>query len=89
MKHLIIFTYVLLLILLASATIIEHHQGSAFVSDHIYHTPWFVALWALATLLMIYALVKRKLWHRLPLLMLHLSFAVILGGGLLTYFTST
>lgn len=36
MKHLIIFTYVLLLILLASATIIEHHQGSAFVSDHIY-----------------------------------------------------
>ena len=89
MKHLIIFTYVFLLILLASATIIEHHQGSAFVSDHIYHTPWFVALWALATLLMIYALVKRKLWHRLPLLMLHLSFAVILGGGLLTYFTST
>ena len=89
MKHLIIFTYVLLLILLASATIIEHHQGSAFVSDHIYHTPWFVVLWALATLLMIYALVKRKLWHRLPLLMLHLSFAVILGGGLLTYFTST
>ncbi len=89
MKHLIISTYVFLLILLASATIIEHHQGSAFVSDHIYHTPWFVVLWALATLLMIYALVKRKLWHRLPLLMLHLSFAVILGGGLLTYFTST
>lgn len=89
MKHLIIFTYVFLLILLASATIIEHHQGSAFVSDHIYHTPWFVALWALATLLMIYALVKRKLWHRLPLLMLHLSFAIILGGGLLTYLTST
>ena len=89
MKHLILLIYIFLLLLLGSTTFIEHSQGSVFVSDHIYHAPWFCALWILVTLLMTYALIKQKLWHRIPVFMLHLSFVVILGGGLLTFLTST
>lgn len=88
MKQLIIILYVLLLVLLGSATFVEHSRGSEWVSVHIYHTAWFCVLWAVLTALMVWAVCKTKLWKRASVVLLHLSFVAILGGALVSYLTS-
>lgn len=79
---------VLLLLLMGGATLIEHRMGSDYVTDHIYHSPWFILLWALLVLLSVASFVRFKLWRRFSVLLLHLSFIVILAGALTTYVTS-
>ena len=68
---------------MAAATIIEHYLGSSFVSRHIYGSWWFSAAWAVMVALAAAWIARRKV--RLPsVLTLHLSFAVILAGALLS-----
>ena len=88
MKRFILILYTLIIALLALATWIEHTHDTAFVARNVYHTWWFCALWAVLALLLVAAIVKRKLWHRPGLMMLHASFIVILCGALTTFITS-
>ena len=87
-KNVTLSLFFFLLALMAAATLLESKWGSEWVSDTIYHTPWFCALWGLLVLLMLGGMVKYQLWHRFSVMMLHLSFIVILAGALTTYFTS-
>ena len=85
MKRLILIIYVVLVVVLAVATFVEQARGTAFVGEHVYHTAWFCTLWGVLAALTLVACLRRHLWRRVPLLLLHGSFLVILGGAFLTF----
>lgn len=77
-----------LVLVLGTATIIEEGRGTAFVSRNIYGTPWFCMLWGAIAFLGCVAMARRRLWRRMPILLLHASLLVILAGALVTRLTS-
>ncbi len=77
-----------LVLVLGTATVIEEGRGTAFVSRNIYGTPWFCTLWGAIAFLGCAVMVRRRLWRRMSLLLLHASFLVILAGALVTRMTS-
>ena len=40
----------LIVLVLVGATFVEKYMGAGFVLATVYHSPWFVALWALSAL---------------------------------------
>ena len=85
LKKSLVFLYICLLALLAVATFVEHVRGTEFVEKYVYHTVWFCCLWGVLAALAVVVLVKRQLWRRLPTLLLHGSFLVILVGAMITF----
>lgn len=75
-------------IVLASATIIEQAAGREFALKYIYHSVWFAALWgALAVCSAVY-IYKQKLYRNYAACALHAAFVVILIGALITSITA-
>ena len=87
MKKIVIMLYVVVVAVLAAATIVEKYQGTEFAADAIYGAWWFSALWALLAAAAIFYFIKRKV-RRPSVITLHLSFVVILAGALLTHLTA-
>ena len=87
MKKIVIMLYVVVVAVLAAATIVEKYQGTEFAADAIYGAWWFSALWALLAAAAIFYFIKRKV-RRPSVVALHLSFVVILAGALLTHLTA-
>ena len=76
----------LIVAVLIAATIIGSLWGSSYATEHIYHSWWFITLWALfAVTAMTYILCSSK---RTTLALLHASFVVILLGALVSFLTS-
>lgn len=86
-KKIISILYILVLVSMAVATIVEKAQGTDYVHTHIYGSWWFILLWAVMTALGIFYIIKRKV-RRVSTLALHLSFVVILAGALVTHITA-
>ena len=84
-KKTIIALYTLIIVCIGLATIIEKYRGTPYVSEYIYGSWWFVALWAVLTVCSVAYIMRQKLYSRLPLFVLHLSFVVILVGALTTF----
>lgn len=84
LKKITLVIYIVLLVVMATATIIEKDSGTEYVHSAIYGAWWFVALWALLALGGMIYIFRRKVKH-IPTLMLHFSFVVILIGALLTH----
>ena len=80
--------YTLTIACIGFSTIIEKYKGTQFVSDHIYGSWWFVALWAGLTVVATYYLLRQRLHRRAAVMLLHVSFIVILAGALTTYLTA-
>lgn len=78
----------LLVFLLAAATIVEHHSGTAAASRYVYTAPWMIALWTLTALAGLIYLLRRRLYRRPGTLIVHLALAVILLGAGLTHYLS-
>ena len=70
------------------ATVIEKYRGSTFVGDHIYGAWWFSALWGVLTVAACAYMLKRHLYRRVGVFLLHMSFVVILAGALVTHLTT-
>ena len=87
MKKALASIYILLLVVMAGATIVEKYKGTDFVGVHIYGSWWFTAMWAILTALAIAWIVRRKV-RRWSVLLLHASFVVILAGALFTHLTA-
>ena len=87
LKKTVVVLYVLLAAVLAGATFLEHAFGTSFTNGHIYHTCWFCCLWGALSVAAVMALVRFRLWRRFPVLLLHGSLLIILGGAFLTYLT--
>lgn len=79
--------YVLLIVVMAAATVIEKVKGTLFVRQNVYGSWWFMALWALLAALAIAYILKRHV-HRWNILLLHAAMVVMLLGALLTHLTA-
>ena len=76
----------LVVAVLIAATIIGNLCGSPFAIENIYHSWWFIALWALLAVTAIVYILRTQ--RRGTLILLHASFVVVLLGGLLSFLTS-
>lgn len=79
--------YILVILVMAVATLAEEARGTAFVQQNVYGAWWFTVLWALLAAVSATWFVRRKV-RRASLVILHLSFVVILIGALLTHVSS-
>lgn len=61
---------------------------STFLSRSIYCSWWFVALLATVSAGLVLLMVETRMWRRPSMFLLHMSFLVILGGGLVTWLTA-
>ena len=80
-------TYVLLIVVMAVATVLENVKGTPFVQQSIYGSWWFSLLWALLVALAFAYFLKRHV-RRWSLLLLHAAMVVMLLGALLTHLTA-
>lgn len=85
MKKFLILIYVVLTGVLMAATFIEHSLGTAFVERYIYHSVWFCCLWGILACFVVVAMTRFNWLRRLPVVLLHSSFLIILGGAMLTF----
>ena len=88
LKRLIITLYILIIVCIGFATVVEKYRGTAFVGEHIYGAWWFSALWAVLTVASLAYIMKQHLYKRMAVMLLHLSFVVILVGALVTHLTA-
>lgn len=79
--------YVLVIVCMAAATVVEKYSGTDFVRANVYGAWWFSLLWAVLTAAgVVYFLRHRcKSWSGIAL---HLSFVVILAGAFVTHVSS-
>ena len=84
-KIIIIALYTLIVVCIGFATVIEKSHGTTFVSDNIYGAWWFSALWAMLAVVALVYIMKQRLYKRVAVMLLHLSFVVILAGALTTH----
>ena len=83
-KKIIFILYILVLVCMAAATIVEKSQGTDYAHAHYYGAWWFILLWAVLAALGAFYIIKRKV-KCASTLALHLSFIIILMGALLTH----
>ena len=86
-KHLSIGLFAVITAILMVATIMEKLYGTEYALENIYCAHWMIALWTAATLSAIAYILQRKLHKRPATLCIHLAFAVILIGALVTHTT--
>ena len=72
-KRIFLLLAALLVAVLAVDTFVEQRQGGSYAREHVYYSWWFVGLWALLAVLSVLVLVRKRLWRRLPVFMLHVS----------------
>ncbi|MDE6135078.1 MAG: cytochrome c biogenesis protein CcsA [Muribaculaceae bacterium] len=58
--------------------------ATAFMPPAVYSSTWWFAFWLAVALGIAFAIIRRRLWRRPTLLMLHVSFLLILAGGAAT-----
>ena len=87
LKKAIIWIYILIIVCLGTATIVEKYHGTGFVTKYIYGSWWMCLLWALLAALGVFYIIKRRC-KKISMLTLHLSFVIILAGALLTHLTA-
>ena len=87
-KKLIFTLYILIVVCIGFATVIEKYRGTTYVSEHIYGAWWFSALWAVLTVVSCAYIMQQRLYKRMAVFLLHLSFVVILAGALVTHLTA-
>ncbi len=83
-KKIIFILYILVLVCMATATIVEKSQGTDYVHAHYYGAWWFILIWAALAALGAFYIIKRKV-KCASTQTLHLSFLIILAGALLTH----
>ncbi len=88
LRNWLVVIVIALVAVMAMATCVENIKGTQFVSDHIYGSWWFVALWAELAVISVILMAKCKMHRRLTVFLLHLSFLVILAGALTSYLTA-
>ena len=80
--------YVALLVVMATATMVENSRGTDYAHTTIYGSWWFTMLWAVLTGLGVAYLLQQRVRHAATWA-LHGSLVVILLGALLTHLTAT
>lgn len=76
----------LLAMLLVAATFMEKYYGTAVTITHVYHSPLFIATWAILALSAIAYIISVS--RRVTLVMLHVSLVIVLLGAFTSFMTS-
>lgn len=76
-----------LIVAMMAATVLEKIHGTEFALHWVYHNPVFIALWGVAAVSGLWLLLSRGAARKPFTLLLHVAFAVILAGALITHLT--
>ena len=74
-------------VLVASSFVLKEH-GVEYAVDNLYHSPYFIALWALTFLAGVAYIFCSSMRRLSAAFLLHFSFGVVLAGAFLTYLTA-
>lgn len=88
LKYIVLTLYTLLIVCMGLTTVIEKIEGRDYVAEHIYGSWWFVAMWGMLAMASMVFLLRKRMHKKLAVFMLHVSFAVMLIGALVTHLTS-
>ena len=80
---------ILLVGVLAVSTFLERLYGTEFAATNIYHTQWFLTLWMALAVVSVLMLLRRQVWKRVAVGLLHVSFLVILLGAAVSFVSSS
>lgn len=83
-KKILFILYILILVCMAAASIVEKIEGTDYVHAHYYGTWWSILIWALLAALGIFYIIQRKV-KPVSTWALHLSFVIILIGAFITH----
>ena len=84
LKYTVIGSAAAVILMMAAATIIEKLYGTDRAMSVVYHSPLFIALWAVAAISGVWMLIRRKTLRKPATFFLHISFVLILAGALVT-----
>lgn len=76
-----------LILVMAAATVFEKFRGTEYALSHFYHSPLFIALWAVVAVCGLIYIFSVKMQRNPATLGIHFAFALILAGALLTFLT--
>ena len=85
LKYLSYGVLAVLIVAMMAATILERLKGTPAAFRVVYHNPVFIVLWGVAAVCGLVYLVKRKTPKRVFTFGLHVAFAVMLAGALVTH----
>lgn len=77
-----------IIVVLAAATLVEGEKGTSFAHESIYGTDWFLALWIVFGVAGIVYILKKKLYRRVTVFLIHLSFIIIMLGAFTSWLTA-
>lgn len=83
-KKILFILYILILVYMAAASIVEKTEGTDYAHVHYYGAWWFILIWAALAALGIFYLIQRKV-KAVSTWVLHLSFVIILVGAFITH----
>ncbi len=75
----------IIIIILATTTIVEDFKGTDFVRDYVYNSVFFIVIWSALTVFSVAYILKRKRYKSPFVFLIHFSFVVILSGALTTW----
>src|SRR5574344_1771348 len=86
-KYIFVLLPSLLIVAMSAATIIEAIADTQRATTAVYHSWWFIALWAITAIYGLY--MEAKVANKKPeIILLHTAFAIILLGATLTFSTA-
>ena len=83
-KKILFILYILILVCMAAASIVEKLEGTDYAHVHYYGAWWFILIWAALAALGIFYIIQRKV-KAVSTWALHLSFVIILVGAFITH----
>lgn len=84
-KYLSYGTMAVLIAAMMAATVLEKTKGTPAAFDAVYHSIWFIVLWAVAAISGLYLVIRRGLPRKPASFGLHIALAIILAGALVTH----
>lgn len=87
LKYTSIGTAAAVILIMAAATIVEKLYGTDMAFRLVYHSPVFIALWAITAITGVWHMIRRRTIKKPATFFLHTSLVLILAGALLTMLT--
>lgn len=77
-----------LIVMMMAATVFEKFKGTPFAFRYFYHSPLFIALWAVTAVSGLVYILSAKVQRNPATFGIHIALVVILAGALITHLTS-
>lgn len=84
-KNNIFALFCLAMVVLAVASLLDNLTGEPGTSETVYHSAPFAVMWGVLAVSALIYIFRRKLWKAPATFLIHVAFAVILAGALVTH----